>query len=180
MLKITVPSGELFNEKTNEFIEIKNDQILALEHSLVSISKWEMKWQIPFLNTNNSLSEEQLLSYIMCMTITPNVPKETYSLLTSKNIIDIKNYMESPMTATTITRLKKNNSKKEIVTSEIIYYWMISLNIPIEFQKWHINRLLTLIEVCNVKNNAHNNKMSKKDSIDYTRKMNQARRKPKK
>ena len=149
MLKITVPGLELYDEEKNEFINYK-DQTLQLEHSLVSISKWEAKWHKPFLSDEDKTLEE-IIDYIKCMTITQNVKSDVYDRLTSDNIQTINDYIQDSMTATTFSDDKKTG-KKEIVTSEIIYYWMVTYNIPMECQKWHLNRLLTLVKVCTIKN----------------------------
>lgn len=172
MLNIVVPDQEFFNEETQEFFTLKG-QTLQLEHSLVSLSKWESKWNKPFLSKNEKTSKETI-DYIRCMTITQNVKPYIYDMLTNENILDINKYIDSPMTATTFN--VQNTPSREIVTSEIIYYWMISLNIPLECQKWHLNRLLTLIRVCNLKN-APSKKMSKKEIMSRNAALNAARRK---
>lgn len=173
MLTVTIPAQELFNEATQEFVTSK-ECTLQLEHSLVSVSKWESKWNKPFLGKDQKTTE-QTLDYIKCMTITQNVKPEVYMFLTEKNISDIDNYINAAMTATTFADMN-NAPNREIVTSEIIYYWMISLNIPMECQKWHLNRLLTLIRVCNVKN-APPKKMSGKAIMERNAALNAARRK---
>lgn len=173
MLTITIPAQEFFNEATQEFITTK-EYTLQLEHSLVSLSKWESKWNVPFLSKNQK-TIEQTLDYIKCMTISQNIPPEVYNYLTNKNIQDINDYIESAMTATTFPE-NGNKNNREIVTSELIYYWMISLNVPMECQKWHLNRLLTLIRVCNVKN-APPKKMSSRDIMTRNAALNAARRK---
>lgn len=172
MLNIVVPDQEFFNEETQEFFTLKG-QTLQLEHSLVSLSKWESKWNKPFLSKNEKTLKETI-DYIKCMTITQNVKPYIYDMLTNENILDINKYIDSPMTATTFN--VQNTLSREIVTSEIIYYWMISLNIPLECQKWHLNRLLTLIRVCNLKN-APSKKMSKKEIMSRNAALNAARRK---
>lgn len=174
MLTITIPETELFNEETEEFIYSK-EQTLHLEHSLLSISKWESKWNKAFLGKQEKTPEE-MLDYIRCMTLNQGVSSDTYYGLTQKNIEDIKNYIDSPMTATTISKTDQRPSR-EIVTSELIYYWMITYNIPFECQKWHINRLLTLIQVCNVKNTPPGQKMSKSAIMRRNSELNAARRK---
>ena len=173
MLTITIPAMELFNDITQEFIETKA-QTIQLEHSLVSISKWESKWNKPFL-ANNDKSIAETLDYIRCMTITQNVNPDIYRRLSRSNIEDINNYIDAPMTATTFSDNKSGRSR-EIVTSELIYYWMISLNIPMECQRWHLNRLLTLIRVCNVKNTPPK-KMSRREIMNRNAALNAARRK---
>lgn len=174
MLKITVPGLELYDESKNEFINYK-DQILQLEHSLVSISKWEAKWHKPFLSDEDKTLEE-IIDYIKCMTITQNVKSDVYDRLTSDNIQTINDYIQDSMTATTFSDDKKKTGKKEIVTSEVIYYWMVTYNIPMECQKWHLNRLLTLVKVCTIKNSPPK-KMSNSEIISRNKALNAARRK---
>ena len=175
MLSITIPAVELWDEAKQEFVGLEKEQTLQLEHSLVSLDKWESKWCKPFLTKNNKTREE-MLDYIKCMTITQNVDPEVYNYLTDDNIIQINKYIEAPMTATTINEDKSAKANRETVTAELIYYWMITLNIPFECQKWHLNRLLTLIRVCDVKNRPAK-KMSKKDIFSRNKALNDARRK---
>lgn len=151
MLQITVPTSEFWDESKQEFVEVKGG-VLKLEHSLVSISKWESKWCKSFLNTTEK-SIEETIDYIRCMTLTQNVDPNIYKNLSNKNIEDIKNYINAPMTATVFYNTENSSSNREVVTAELIYYWMIAYNIPFECQKWHINRLLTLVRVCGIKNN---------------------------
>lgn len=174
MLTIVVPAGELFNEKTNEFIQVK-EQVLQLEHSLVSLSKWESKWNKPFL-ANSEKTIAETLDYIRCMTITQNVNPMVYNRLSRSNIEAINKYIDAPMTATTFSNIDGGSKNREVVTSELIYYWMISLNIPMECQKWHLNRLLTLVRVCNVKNTPPK-KMSRREIMSRNAALNAARRK---
>lgn len=150
MLKIIVPAAEYFDE-INEVFIYKKEQHLQLEHSLVSLSKWESKWNKAFLGKQEKTKEE-ILDYVRCMTLTQNVDPEVYSRLSAENYAAINQYIEAPMTATRFYEDKTQKGNKDTVTSELIYYWMIAYNIPVEFQKWHLNRLLTLIRVCNVKN----------------------------
>lgn len=173
MLEITIPKSEQFNEDTQEFYYI-NECTLRLEHSLVSISKWEAKWHKPFL-VDDEKTREEIIDYIRCMTITQNVDPHVYYAITEKDISLVEDYIKDPMTATTF----RNESKKvnrEIVTSELIYYWMVALEIPFECQKWHLNRLLTLIKVCNIKNQPEK-KMSTREILNNNRALNAARRK---
>lgn len=174
MLIVTIPALEMFNEKTQEFFTLK-EQTLQLEHSLVSLSKWESKWCKPFL-TNEDKTLEETLDYIKCMTITQNVDQNVYSRLNKENIDQINKYIQAPMTATTFYNDTQKGRGKETITSELIYYWMISLNIPMECQKWHLNRLLTLIRVCNIKNTPPK-KRSRKDIINQYAALNAARKK---
>lgn len=175
MLQIKIPIvSEGWDEKTETFVEPVY-RTIQLEHSLVSLSKWESKWCKPFL-TKQKKSYEETVDYIKCMTLTQNVDADVYNHLTNDNIDKINKYIEAPMTATWFTEDKKGKSSREQVTSEIIYYWMITLGIPFECQKWHLNRLLTLIRVCNVKNQP-NKKMSTKELISRNAALNAARRK---
>lgn len=173
MLKLFIKETECFNNKTNEFHTVK-EQTLVLEHSLVSISKWESKWKVPFLHTE-SKTYEQVLDYVKCMTITQNVDTYVYSCLTNEHIKQIQEYIDDPMTATTFSNLEKKKGSREIITSELIYYWMVALQIPSEYQRWHINRLLTLIKICNIKNGPEK-KMSKSDIFKRNKSLNAARR----
>ena len=149
MLEIIIPGLELYNEETNEFT-CYDDVKLELEHSLISISKWESKWCKPFLDGKDKTLDE-IVDYVRCMTISDNIESDVYDRLTEENLVVINEYIGRPMTATTFINEKKSTGR-EIITSEIIYYWMVSFNIPFECQYWHLNRLLTLIKVCNVKN----------------------------
>ena len=174
MLQITIPGSEFWDEQKEQFVYSK-DYVLYLEHSLVSISKWESRWQKPFLSSRDK-TQEEILDYIKCMTITQNVDPDAYNHLTRSNIEQINSYIESPMTATTFREDKNAPKNHEIITSEIIYYWMVAHNIPFECQKWHLNRLLTLIRVCNIKNQPPK-KRSKKEILASNAAINAARRK---
>ena len=175
MLQLKVPlTQEGCDDEKGEFIEPKF-QVLQLEHSLVSLSKWESKWCKPFI-TKTGKTPEELLDYIKYMTITQNVKPEVYDHLTESNIEEIEAYINAPMTATTFSEDKNGKNNREVVTAELIYYWMIALQIPFECQKWHLNRLLTLIRVCNIKNSPPK-KMSKKDIMSRNAALNAARRK---
>lgn len=176
MLKITIPSNEGFNEQTQEFVTLEKDTTIVLEHSLVSLSKWESKWHKPFLSKNEKTKEE-LVDYVRCMTITQNVKDEVYYFLTSDNLKDINAYIEDSMTATVFNSRNEQQGasrKTEIWTSEIIYYMMISYQIPIEFEKRHLNKLLALIKVFSVKNNP-GKKMSRGDVLRNNHALNEAR-----
>lgn len=172
MLRLIVPEKELYDERTGLFVRTKK-QVLQLEHSLVSLSKWESRWHKPFLSKNDK-SGEEMLDYIRCMTITQNVPDEVYFAMDTNELMKINDYLNDSMTATTITK-QQGKSRGEIITSEIIYYWMISLQIPFECEKWNLNRLLTLIEVCNIKNSP-GKKMSKSEIMRRNRTLNAARK----
>lgn len=175
MLTIEVPiSPEGWDEVKEEFVEAKT-QTLQLEHSLVSLSKWESKWNKSFLS-NKEKTYEETKDYIRCMTITQNVDPEVYNCLRNSDIDKVNQYIQAPMTATTFMEDKSGKGNREVITSELIYYWMIALNIPFECQKWHLNRLLTLIRVCNIKNTPPK-KRSKRDIMNQNAALNAARRK---
>jgi hypothetical protein len=171
MLKITIPAIEHYDESTNTFTMSK-EQSLQLEHSLVSISKWESKWNKPFLSKITKTTEETI-DYIRCMTIGTSSDAINYNLIPTDIIDTIQKYIEANMTATTFS--KNNIINREVVTAEIIYYWMIALTIPFECQKWHLNKLLALINVCNIKNNPPK-KMGKKGLMSRNHELNTARK----
>lgn len=174
MLTITVPKSEIYDEAANEFLYTK-ETTLCLEHSLVSISKWESKWKKAFLGKDPKTKEETI-DYIKCMTITQNVPDIVYRCLSKQNLDEIGKYIADEHTATWFS---DNNNKptSETVTSELIYYWMTAFNIPFECQKWHLNRLLTLVKICSIKNNPKGNKtMSKSAVLRQNSALNKARR----
>ena len=173
MLQIVIPGQEFWDEQKQEFINTK-EQVLQLEHSLISLSKWEAKWCKVFLSKQEK-TQEETIDYIKCMTITSNVDPEVYNHLTRENIKEIEDYIAAPMTATYFSSDNAGKSSREQVTSELIYYWMIALNIPFECQKWHLNRLLTLIKVCNIKNQPPK-KMSKREIMSRNAALNAARR----
>lgn len=174
MLRITIPQQEFWDERKNEFVYTK-EQTLSLEHSLVSISKWESKWCKAFLSKNNKTYEETI-DYIKCMTLTQNVDPKVYDWLTVENIEQVNSYIEAPMTATYLSEDKRGSTSRETITAELIYYWMIFYNIPVDFRKWHLNRLLTLIRVCDRKNNPPK-KMSQRELMARNRALNASRRK---
>lgn len=172
MLQITVPATDFFDERTQEFVSSK-ETVLNLEHSLVSISKWESRWKKPFL-TRDRKTNEELIDYVRCMTINQNVDPTVYKAISQELLQQIVAYCEEDLTATTF-RNDNTPPSREIITSEVIYYWMTTLNIPVEFQKWHLSRLLTLIKVCNAMNSPK--KMSKLDILSQNAKLNAQRRK---
>lgn len=175
MLTINVPDTELYDESKNLFFTSKG-RVLVLEHSLVSVSKWESKWCKAFL-TQDGKTVEESRDYIRCMTITKNVPSTVYSCLTQKDLDAVSAYIDAPMTATTFSKqTEQKRLSREVTTSELIYYWMIALTIPMECQKWHLNRLLTLINVCNIKNQPPK-KRSKQQILERNKALNAARRK---
>lgn len=174
MLEIVIPDSELWDEKKEEFITVKGGT-LQLEHSLLSISKWESKWHKPYLSTDKK-TEEETLDYIKCMTLNKNANSDLYNYLTNKQYTQIYKYINDPMTAVKFYEEGKKGGRKEIITSELIYYWMISFNIPVEFQKWHVNRLLTLIRMCEIRNKPPK-KMNKSEIMKRNARLNAERRK---
>lgn len=172
MIEIVVPESEVYNEETNEFIQTKRC-VLKLEHSLVSLSKWESKWHKAFLGPQDKTAEE-IADYIRCMSINP-APDYIFNFLTQDDVNKIQDYISNPMTATVVKEIP-GKSNNEVVTSELIYYWMVALEIPFECEKWHLNRLLTLIKVCNIKNQPQK-KMSNRAILEQNRAINAARRK---
>lgn len=178
MLELIIPPNEYTyeNENGEVFFHKFAGGRLQLEHSLISLSKWESHYKKPFLD-NNEKTNEETLYYIKCMTINKNVDDVIYNFLSSEHMKKISDYISDSMTATTFSDDKRNRPRgREIVTSEIIYYWMVALQIPIKFETWHLNRLITLIRVCEIKQQPAK-KMSKKDLYARNSKLNAARRK---
>lgn len=175
MLTITVPEQELFDEATNEFVVV-SAITLELEHSLVSLSKWESEFETPFME-DTPRTTEQTLGYIRAMTLAPDVPESTYYRLDNSHIEQISAYIDRKMTATWFTNHapKRASGSGEKVTAELIYYWMIALDIPVAFETWHLKRLLTLIQVCNLKNQPAK-KMPRKEAMTQQASLNAARK----
>lgn len=173
MLRIVIPGAEFFDERANEFLET-GPTVLTLEHSLYSLAKWESKWCKPFLGTNNKTHEE-CLDYIRCMTLENDIDPLVFRSIPQKVIYQIDRYIEMPMTATTINDRSQNGRNREVITAEIIYYWMTALQIPFSCEHWHLNRLLTLIRVCNIKNSPQK-RMSRKEIYSQNRALNEARK----
>lgn len=172
-LKITIPAkDDFYDASTSTFLTMK-EQTLNLEHSLISLSKWERKIKKPFLSTEDKTAEEWLF-YIKCMTLN-QVNELAYACLTTEMLNEIMNYIADPMTATTFGMVGNQQGKREIITSEIIYYYMFSYGIPIELEKWHLNTLMALIRVFSIKN-GNQPKMSSREAGLYQRQINEARR----
>jgi hypothetical protein len=175
MLRLVIPiSPEGWDESRQEFVESKV-QVLELEHSLVALQAWESKWHKAFLSKKEK-TEEETLDYIRCMTLTPNVDPDVYNHLTSENVKQINDYISNPMTATYFPQDQSSKNSREVTTAELIYYWMIALQIPVEFKNWHLNQLLTLIKVCNMKNAPAKKRSGRQLIQDYAA-MNAARKK---
>ena len=176
MLSLTIPPLEIWDEENEVFIKVNKEQVLKLEHSLVSISKWESKWNKVFLSKREKTREETI-DYIRCMTITQNVDPLVYYGLSEENYAAIDNYIRASMTATYFSEEGgKGSGSKEEITSELIYYWMVTFNIPMECQKWHLNRLLTLIRICDIKNRP-TKKRSRREIIQRNKRLNAERKK---
>jgi hypothetical protein len=167
MLRLTVALSESFDESTSEFV-VSDKIVLELEHSLVSLSKWESKWEIPFLD-NEEKTNEQVLDYVRMMFSGDEFPEHVIEKLESKHFQSINTYINARMTATWFSD-QGESASREIITAELIYYWMIALGIPFDCQKWHLNRLLTLIKVCNIKNSP---KKNRRETAEQRRQRNQ-------
>ena len=173
MLQLKIPDIELYDELNNRFITRKGT-VLTMEHSLLSLAKWESKWHIPFL-TENDLTVDQTIDYYRCMTITKNVNPDVYKNITNDISKEINKYIDDPMTATWFNNVSNNQTDKTVITAEIIYYQMISLGIPFECEKWHLNRLLTLIRVVSLKNSPPK-KMSRDEIMAQQVRLNEERK----
>lgn len=174
MLCITIEKGELYDSKNRIFVQVPETK-LQLEHSLISLTKWESKWHKPFLSSEKS--QEETLDYIRCMVVGKEIDPIILKQLKREDIKKIQQYIDNPMTATTIYTIGNNKKSinKGIITNEVLYYYMASNQIPFECEKWHLNRLLTLLEVFAVKNDK-DNKMSKRQTLQHNAKLNAARR----
>jgi len=175
---IIIPE-ELYWDSINEMFFKKPSHSFVVEHSLVSVSKWESKWKKPFIGDTKKTAKE-VIDYIKCMTITQNVDDSVYARLTTENLEEINQYIDDKMTATFFAEEKVSGpvGKKEIITSEVIYHWMIEYGVPFECQKWHLNRLITLIKVREAKAKAANGKkVNKRDTLANNAKLNAERRK---
>lgn len=174
MLKITVPGVEVFDNSAQQF-KSQGEFVLELEHSLVSLSKWESKYEKPFLSKEEK-STEEILGYVQAMTLTEEVPSDVFEKLSQENLDAINSYIDAKMTATTIYEMHEApKTKQETVTAELIYYWMVAFQIPWECQHWHLNRLFTLIRLCSVKAEKPK-KMSKAEIARRNRELNAQRR----
>ena len=173
MLSITIPKLEKWDSLKQEFTYTK-EHTIQLEHSLVSIAKWESTWCKPFLSKKDKTIEETI-DYIRCMTVTQNIPQDSYDYILSYKIGEINQYIDAKMSATYFSEETNKGGVGEVITSELIYYLMIAFNIPFECQKWHFNRLHTLIRICKIKNQPPK-KMSKREITSRNAALNAARR----
>lgn len=173
MLRIIIEEDELYNEKTETF-ETLESVILDLEHSLLSLSKWESIYQKPFLSSAKKSSEE-IFGYLQAMIVTPDVDPNVLFRCSPENILKIQNYIDSPESATTFGQMPERRGVGEVITSELIYYWMVAFNIPFECERWHLNRLFSLIRICNIKN-SNNKKMPRNEIAMRNRELNEKRR----
>lgn len=174
MLTLKTTDGDLYDEKTGKFIRVKGTT-LQMEHSLLSLSKWESIHKKPFLSPKEKLTNEELIDYIRCMTITPNVDPNVYLTMNIDDIKAVSDYINDSHTATWFAEDKNKRPSREIVTSELIYYWMVSFNIPFTCEKWHLQRLITLIRICGIKNQPPK-KMGRKDAMHQQASLNAMRR----
>lgn len=174
MLRLVLPEIRFWDDLREEFVTVEKEKELVLEHSLVSVSKWESKWHKPFLSKERKSSEETI-DYIRCMTITQNVSDDTYNRITNEHINQVIHYIDDPMTATWFSN-DGQGSNREIITSEIIYSWMVDLAVPVSFEKWHLNRLITLIRVINERHKPKK-KVNMREMLSERRRINEARKK---
>lgn len=173
MLILDIPATEFFDDDKQEFIQTKS-VALRLEHSLVSVSKWESKWKKPFLSAKG-LTSEQSIDYIKCMTMNQNVDPLVYNVISNEQMAEVSKYISEERTATTFNE-HGGPPNRQVITSELIYFWMAQYNIPFECQKWHLSRLLTLIRIASIKN-APEKKMSQRAVMSRNQSLNAARRK---
>ena len=174
MLSLVIPEREVFVEATDSFVTVKST-VLRLEHSLVSISKWESVWKKPFLVKDPPKTREESIDYIRCMTISQNVDPMVYYSLGPSEVKQVNEYIDSNLSATVVKRPPQTRASTQIVTSELIYAWMVGYRIPFECQKWHLSRLLALIDICDIHNNP-GKKMSKREILAQNHALNAARR----
>lgn len=172
MLKIQVLLSESFDEANQEFVSENFE--MEFEHSLVSLSKWESKFEKPFL-TQDEKTADETLEYLRCMLLTENVPEEVWLNLSEENVNELNDYVNAKQSATWFNEKNDGKPGKEVITAELIYYWMVSLQIPFECQYWHLNRLITLVKVCNIKNQPEK-KMSRQEAMQQHRTLNAQRR----
>jgi hypothetical protein len=150
MLEIDVATEESYDEDRSKFV-VTDSYRVQLEHSLVSASKWEARWEKAFLGKEDK-TQEETLSYVKLMILNDNLPPGVFQKLVENHLEQVQTYISAPMTATKLRNDPNSAQSRETITTELIYYWMISLNVPVQFERWHLNRLITLIRVINFKN----------------------------
>jgi len=175
MLTIIVPSVEYYDEIKEEFVPVTKEQTLKLEHSLLSLYEWESKWNKAWYSRQEKTVDETT-DYIRCMTLNQDVDPKVYDNLSTDNINQVKKYLEAPLTAIHFPKDKLGGSNNETITNELIYYWMVALNIPFTCEKWHLNHLFNLVRVCNLKAKPPK-KGNQRDSMSRNAALNAARRK---
>ena len=173
MLRIQIEGEEFFDEVDNTFSTV-GDIVLDLEHSLISLSKWEAEFQKPFLGPGEKTTEE-ILEYVHAMIMTPDVPGNIMKRFNADHLTKVNEYIESSQSATTFGQMPRTPGRSEIITSELIYYWMVAFNIPFECEQWHLNRLFALIRICNVKQSKPK-KMSRNEIAARNRELNAQRK----
>lgn len=173
MLRIIIEGDELFDESTNEFSRV-GDIVIDLEHSLVSLSKWESMYQKPFLSSEKR-STEEIFGYLKAMMLDADIDSNLVRRFSQKTIDQIQEYIDSSQSATTFGNMPARNGPGEVITSELIYYWIVSYNIPFEVERWHLNRLFSLIRICNLKNSKPK-RMSRNEIAQRNRELNAQRR----
>lgn len=173
MLRLTITGGEFFDEESSTFTQTPDYEI-ELEHSLLSLSKWESKFQKPFLSSTDKTSSE-ILSYIKLMVVDDNVDEKVFLKLSQENLISINEYINSSQSATTFGSMPQSRGRGEVITSELIYYWLVAFNIPFECETWHLNRLFSLIRICNIKNSKPQ-KMNRQEAFERNRQLNEQRK----
>jgi hypothetical protein len=173
VLKLFVNGDEFYDEASNTFSTV-GDVVLELEHSLVSLSKWESEFQKPFLSPGDKTPQE-IFSYIQAMILNENFDPTVINRLTQENLDKINAYIESKQSATTFGHMPETTGRGETITSELVYYWLVAFNIPFECQNWHLNRLFALIRICNIKNSKPK-KMSRSEVVQRNRELNAQRK----
>ena len=175
MLRIVIEGTELFDEEKQEFLPPIEDVVLDLEHSLLSVSKWESKYEKPFL-VKGDKSRDEIFGYIKAMVVTPDADLDAVDRCSQQNLNDVQAYIDSSQTATTFGQMPERPGSGEIVTSELVYWWMTNFNIPFECERWHLNRLFALIRIANIKNQKPGKKMSPGELARRNRDLNEKRR----
>lgn len=175
MLTIEIKQQDLWNEATNEFVVVPG-VVLELEHSLLSLSKWESIHKVPFLSPHTELTDERLLDYLRCMVVTPGVDPAIIVFASADEIERIQEYIASAESATTFRELPDAKSNREQITSELVYFWMNSYSVPMEAESWHLNRLFSLLRIHSVKNAAQNKKPRSAAEIAAERRLENERR----